>query len=270
MTRRAPREPSRSGAAGAGLLVVVIAALAVATVLRPRIGYATAPPLLGALALGAGLGVVSLLAAGLLTRLVFHRSGSFGRAATRWPTAAVLVTLFVAAAAAPHVVAGVAGLTRGSGASRAPEQADFRAWQQTVVPIVVSYTSAVTRDVVFGHGLPRRHLHRLQTALTASGKTLENLGHRLASSTRRLRSAELARLTRLLQQALALGGQAQRTLSAAVAGEVAPPAMTAARRARLKRLSASGVDQLRRSQATISAFSLQANRLGASLFAGAP
>lgn len=270
----APRAPSRAEGVCGVLAVVVVAALAVATLLRPAAGYTTAQPLLLALALGAGLGAVSLLITGLLARAVRagrEAHGSLWGTATGWPIIAIVVGAFVIAAAAPHVVDGIVRLTRDQGASRAAEQSDFRDWQQVVVPIVLSYTSALQKDAAFSHGFPRRRLRRLLGVLMGSQTKLEDLRRRLQSHTHGLRSRpELARLTASLDRSLALAQRAQRTLSEAVIDALRRFGTTATGRATVKGLAALGVSQLHSSQAAAYAFSLEANKLGASLFVPAP
>lgn len=254
-------------------VVVLVAALAFATLLRPRAGYASAQPLLFALALGAGLGVVSLVLIGAVARLArpgLRGRRSLRRSATAWPSMAIVVTIFVTSAAAPRVVHGISVLSRGGGVSRSSQQAAFRTWQQLVVPIVVSYASAVGKDAVLVHGLPRGHLRRLLRAVSASEAVLTRLGVRLRSDAAQLPARpELARLTTLLERSLASGQAAQRTLVVAL-GKALGVRSGAGRRAWLERLLAGGLAQLRRSQAAMFSFSLEANKLGASLFVQAP
>lgn len=111
--RRRARGESDLVRLGAVCVVVIIAALALATLLRPDKGYARAEPLLAALAGGAGLGVVALLLIGLLRRVALvdvRDRGSLWQATTAWPGMAIVVTLFVADAAGPHLVGAIGAL----------------------------------------------------------------------------------------------------------------------------------------------------------------
>ena len=270
--RRMPAEFSRFAAACAPVVVITVAALAVATLRRPPAGYRSASALLAALALGAGLGAISLLIVGLaVKRAARGAQHSLWRAATRWPAAAIVVAAFVIAAAAPGAVHGIAALIRNPAAARAAEQSAFRDWQAVVIPVTLSYTSALQRDAPFSHGLPRRHLGRLLGALRGSQTTLEELRRSLQANARRLRMpTDLARLTASLERALALGQRAQQTLTLAVSDALKHSTSAAAARLSASQLATLGVKQLRRSQAAMYYFSLDANSLGASLFVQSP
>ncbi len=218
--RRRARGESDLVRLGAVCVVVIIAALALATLLRPDKGYARAEPLLAALAGGAGLGVVALLLIGLLRRVALvdvRDRGSLWQATTAWPGMAIVVTLFVADAAGPHLVGAIGALSRDGGASRAGEQMDFRRWQATVVPIIVGYMSAVRRDPVIVRGLaapPRSEPSRFAERLGANARRSPWRSREKAAQLHA--RPELRRLTTLLERGLAFGERAQRSFLLAV------------------------------------------------------
>lgn len=254
---------------GAVCAVVIVASLSFATLLRPHAGYASAQSLLVALAVGAGLGVATLILVGFVVRvLVSDRCdrASLRQVMTAWPSMAIVLIILVFAAAGPPVVRAIGVLAGGGGGSKASEQADFRRWQQTVVPIAVAYISAVGKDAVFAHGLPRIRDRGLLTALNNSEKTLARLRQDLASNTARLPSRpELERLTKLLERALTFGERAQQPLLLTAKG-LMRGVRNAAGNMLLRRLLARGFRHLQRSADAMAEFTGEANKLGGSLF----
>ncbi len=259
---------------GAVGFAVGVTALATATLLRPRAGYTSPQPLLGALSLGAGLGVASLGLVGLVAHIRSLDSLSFAalcRSATAWRSLGVVVFIFVTSAIAPRIVHGVDVLTQNPGASLASKQADFRRWQQVVVPIVVSYTSDLKTDGVFVHGLPLEHPGQLLRALINSQRAVRHLRANLRLDSAQLPSRpELRHLTALLDRSLALGQQAQGRFRQAINYALRTSGSAAALRGRAKKLVALGLRQLGSSQSAMADFSFGANWLGGSLFAQTP
>lgn len=154
-------EPVRPIVAGA---VVVLAAAAFATVLRPGAGYTTAAGLLGALAAGAGLGIGGLVVVALTTRAVARRHDdrvSLRSAITAWPT----MRSSRSSSSVLRLGRTLCGLRRVWGeegtARKGAEQAEFLRWQETVAPIAGAYISAIRPDAVFLQGLPRHPKRRL-------------------------------------------------------------------------------------------------------------
>ena len=250
-------------------VVVGVAAMASATVLRPRAGYTRIGPVLVASAAGAGLAVAALVAAGLVNR---HRHGatSLRHAMIAWPGMALVLLIFVGVVAVPRIVAGTERLLEGAASSKAVEQADFSRWQQTVAPLAGAYISAVRADAVFLPGLPLHPTRRLLGAIRNTAARLAHLRELLAEHAARLPSSHgLSRFTNLLEQGLALANRAQRALLLAAEAELSD-ADTAGADRRLRALRRRGLGQLRRSEAAMTAFSLGANKLGGSLFAQRP
>ncbi|WP_249011829.1 hypothetical protein [Conexibacter sp. DBS9H8] len=185
---------------------------------------------------------------------------------TAWSNIGLLSAAFIVAAAAPHIGAGVAGLASGTRATQTVEQSAFSGWQQTVIPIVLSYDSAIRVDAALSNGLPSRGLHHLLAALHQSENKLADAQHRLhLSTTRQNTPGQLASLTAQLGRSVTLGELAQHTLAQAVRR-----ALEGSRgnvRATAAGLLRAGVKQLHASQSDIYTFSLQANKLGAALSA---
>lgn len=250
-------------------VVVAVAAVAFATLLRPRTGYTRIGPVLLASAAGGGLALAALLAAALVIR---HRHGatSLRRAMMAWPGMALVLLVFVGAAAVPRVVAATEGLLEGTTSSNAVQQADFSRWQQTVAPLAGAYISAVRADAVFLPGLPLHPSRRLLGAIRSTAARLVHLRQLLAEHAAHLPSRHgLSRFTNLLEQGLAFANRAQRPLLLAAEAELGD-ADTVGANQRLRALRRRGLGQLRRSEAAMTAFSLGANKLGGSLFAQRP
>lgn len=235
----------------AAVLVVVVAALATATALRPSAGFRSGLHLLGALALGASAAVLALLAAAALAAAARKRNGR------QAPPMRMLALAGLAAALL--LGASVQALRTGGSTSTAPARsaaaAGFARWQQRVVPIVVSYVSVVRADGSLLRSPPRtgQQTFRAEARARADAATLRNATATLA----RVPSADasLDRLTRRLRISLTL---AQR-------GHAAAAAALAADAARRRSLLADARRALRNSQQAMAAFTLGANALGAQL-----
>ena len=241
--------------ATAAAALVTIAALATATLLRPRSGYSSQLHLLGALALGTSTAVLVLLAAAAIVATVRKRRG-------RWAPPLRMVAL-AALAAALLLAAALQALHNASleaAPARPAAAADFARWQQQVVPIVVSYIAAVRGDAaVLRHPPHDRVQTRRDQKLTREGAArLHHAATAVAAVGRtEFANSGLARLTRLLQTSLALAERGQAAVAAALAlKRSSVPGRAALARARL---------DLRRSQQAMASFTLQANTLGGQL-----
>ncbi len=248
-------------------LVVPLDAVAFATLLRPRHGYTSIHPLLVVLALGTGVGLAALTAVAAIVAIAANRARrsriSLWDAMTVRKMAIVLA-IFVAAAVSSQLIRaiGPAATSQDNAAG-----ADFRRWQEQVIPIVVTYTSALREDRVLIHGLPPAAGSELRQRVARSEQTLSRLARTVAAEAPQLPARpELRRLTGRLETALALAVQAQRSYSLALAAA----AHTTRRDVQVRRLATRGRAELQRSQMTMAAFSFDANNLGATLFAGSP
>lgn len=257
----------------AAIGVVAIAALAVATLLRPKAGYTHTPPMLIAIAAGAGLGAASLLLVGLVICIVVRdgaRRRTLRHAVTAWPTMTIVLIVFVGGAAGPRMARAVDVLVGGAGSSQAAERTDFSRWQQTVAPVTAKYISAIRKDGVFLRGLPRTLERGLPATLRDSARTLTHLHRLIADRAARLAlNPELKRLTESLEQGLVSAERAQRPFLLVAEG-LRRGADSAAARGKLRQLRGQGLGQLQRAQNAMQTFSLGANKLGASLFAQSP
>lgn len=255
-----------SSRVAAAVVLVVVAALAVATIHRPTGGYREAAPLLLALSAG-GLGAITLI--GLLALGAHVVSRWRGSPATSVSSSAI--PLIVLALATMLIVIGTGAVKlwpHGSTtASAAPQRAAFAAWQRATVPLVLTYTDAVR---VLGPAIRSQHrrVRRLavvqhqEAALTRLLQTLRDDARRyrnwprlpsltadFIASTREARAAavDLAAATRA---ARATGGTSSR----------------AKRRIR-RRMFAQARHSLFDAQAGMWRFTLAANALGSRVFA---
>lgn len=259
---------SEAGAIRAGALVVVIvvAALAFASLLRPRNGYAGAHRLVLMLAIGGGVALVVLIAVAVVLRRRGDRS--LWSAMTAVPTLSFVLALFVAASAVPAAAHWIRSSSAGSDSAAGT---DFHRWQEAVVPIVVRWMDAVRMDNAFAHGFPKASAVAIGRRVHRSERTLNRLAHVLASDSSRLpQRPELLQLTRRLEAALLLARQAQKNFALALAVARGSGAADNGRAARIRRLVARGNEQVRRASAIMRAFSFTANDLGGSLFSGQP
>lgn len=265
---RPRREPgSWAGAIRAGVLVVVIviAALAFAALLRPRSGYAGMHRLVPMLAIGGGAALVVLVAVATVLRRRDDRS--VWSAMTAVPTMSFVLALFIAASLVPAAVHAIRSPSTGS---RSAAGTDFHRWQEAVVPIVVRWMDAVRTDKAFAHGFPKASALAIGRRVNRSKRTLDGLARVLASDSPRLpQRPELLRLTRRLEAALLLARQAEKSFALALAVDRGKGAARSGR-ARVRRLVARGNGELRRSAAIMRAFAFAANDLGGSLFSGQP
>jgi len=259
--------------AAAFVLVVVLAAVAFATLLRPRTGYTSTDRLLVVLALGAGTAVGALIIAGAVATLR-RRGGerSVWRAVTALPSMSFVLAIFIAAAAASQLVHAIRPASGTPGAaSAAAARADFRRLQATAVPIIVQWMDAVREDGAFAHGLPRAAAAGLGRRVDRSEHTLARLARSLAAAALRLpQRPDLRRLTAQLERALALARRAQRTFALVLAAATRVGGARAVRSAPIRQLIGRGNAEAQRSVAVMTAVSFEANKLGASLFVEQP
>lgn len=129
-------------AAAVAVAVVVIGALAVATVGRPRGGYRAAGPLLLAV-VGGAVGAILLIGLlAVLSAAVAHRrgvaTGSLGVTATSLAVLSLSAGVIVAATLSIELWPR-ASATRAD----APPRATFSAWQRDTVPSVLTYSDAI-------------------------------------------------------------------------------------------------------------------------------
>jgi hypothetical protein len=261
----------RSARAVASVLIVVLAAVAFATLLRPRNGYASTDRLLVVLVLGAASAVGALIIAGAAATL--RRRGpdrSLWRAVTSLRSMSFVLALFIAAAVASQVLHAIRPASGTAGASAAA-RGDFRRWQATAVPIMVQWMAAIRNDNAFVRGLPDTAAGRLRQRVDRSARTLARLSRSLAAAAPRLpQRPNLRRLTQELEQALAAARRAQASYTFALAVANRAGGIRTAQQALIRRLIARGNKDIRRSLATMTGVSLDANKLGASLFVEAP
>ncbi len=241
----------------AAAAVVIVAALATATALRPARGFTSNLHLLGALGLGASASLLALLAAAALTVAARRRSGRQAPLLRAFALPMLAAALLLAAslqalrtAAAPSTAA-----------VQSSAAADFARWQQQVVPIIVSYVSVVRGDAALLRKPPRTLAQQLQGRkhVNVGTSKLRRAAATLAAAARTTATdARLVRLTRQLQTSLALARQAQVALATALArtAEGQPPRRT---------LLAPARHDLRRSQQAMASVTLEANMLGGQL-----
>lgn len=235
----------------AAAAIVTIAALATATVLRPRGGFTSTLHLLAALALGASAALLALLAATAVAAIVRGRRGRATPPLPLLALAALAAALLLAASLQALRTADSPTAT----AAPSPAASEFARWQQQVVPIVVSYITIVRADATLLRRPPRTrsHLLRAEQRVRAGATTLRHDTAALAH----LPSADpdLTRLSRRLRTALRLAQRGQAKATAALSDAAAPrrSLLAQARRA------------LRSSQQAMAVFTLKANMLGAQL-----
>ena len=259
---------SEAGAvrAGALVVVVVVAALAFATLLRPRNGYAGVHRLVPMLAIGGGLALAVLIAVAVVLRRRGDRP--LWSAMTAVPTLSFVLALFVAASVVPSAAHWIRSSSAESGSAAGT---DFRRWQEAVVPIVVRWMDAVRTDNAFAHGFPKASAGAIGRRVHRSERTLDGLARLLASDSPRLpQRPELLRLTGRLEAAVLLAQHALRSFALALAMERDDAAAPSGQVARIRRLIAGGNAEVRRAAAIMRGFSLAANDLGGSLFSGQP
>jgi len=270
--RNGPAHFGDRARAAAFVLVVVLDAVAFATLLRPRHGYTSTHRLLVVLAVGVGAAAGAHIVAGAAATFRRRRDRSLWSATTALPTISFVLAVFIAAAVASQIVRAIHPLAGSQGgASAAAARADFQRWQETVVPIVVTWMHTIRVDSAFAHGLPSTHETALRRRVDRSEQTFVRLARSLDAASLRLpQRPDLRRLTNQLQTALALARRAQRTYALALAAATRGGVARRLHGARTRRLIARGNAEVQRSLAIMAGFSFDANKLGGSLFVEQP
>jgi hypothetical protein len=261
----------RCARAVAFAFVVVLVAVAFATLLRPRNGYTSTDRLLVVLTLGAAAAVGALIIAGAAATLRRRRGDrSLWPAVTSLPSMSFVLALFIAAAVASQLLHAIRPASGSAGASAAT-RGDFRRWQATAVPIMVQWMDTIRNDGAFVHGLPPGAATRVRRRVDGSERTLVRLAGSLAAAAPRLpQRPDLRRLTQQLETALAVAQRAQASYSLALAVASRDGSTRTPQRALIRRLVARGNGDIQRSLAIMTGVSPDANKLGASLSAEQP
>lgn len=249
---------------GAAVLVVVISALAVATVARPSHGYRAAMPLLEALAggaSGAGLTVGGLTVLAALRR----RRRRPGTAASFQAPSYVVLGLSVGTVAFAVLVVSArpTGQVRVSDSSTrtafSSTRTAFQSWQPQTVPLALRYAADVR--ILAALLSPQRPSASIATIRTRRAQgSLRRLMHAVVVQQQRFhRTAALAQLIPRFQEAIRLAVQASVLLRLAKkAGASRSATVTVRSEARRA---------LIRSQGQMQAFVYQSNFLGMQLSA---
>lgn len=265
----------RNGPGVRGLVLaaaVVLEAIAFATVLRPRHGYTGAHGLLVALALGVGVALGASIIAGAATAAARRRPRSLWAATTRVSTLGVVLALFIAAAVGSRIVLALRQHPQQQSVPSNPAaRADLQRWQATVVPIVVRWMDAIRADRAFVHGLPTTAVRELRLRVARSQRTFGQLARALAADSPRLpQRPALRRLTSELATALATAERAQTSYALAIGSASHTGFARRGRATQIRLLVDRGNTETEQSTAIMYRFSLDANKLGASLFVAKP
>ena len=243
---------------------LALAAVAFAAALRPHNGYASLDRLLLMLAIGAAAALLAIITLGT----VRHARGSLSpwSAMTSVSSLSFVLAVVIAAAVAPPVVHVIRSRSAGNDSAA---RADFRKWQEAVVPVVVRWMDAVRTDKAFRHGLPKGPAVEVRRRVERSEQTLSRLARLLAVEAPRLpQRPELHRLTRRLEVALSLARQAGRNYALALAARRLSKTVGHGGAERARRLVVRGNAELRRAAAIMRAFAFAANDLGGALSSG--
>ncbi len=246
-------------------------AIAFATVLRPRHGYTSAHRLLVALAVGLGAALAASIIAGAGTAFAQRRPRSLWTGITALSTLGAVLALFIAAAAGSRLVLVLRPDSQRAAASTQAARTDFRRWQATVVPIAVRWMDAMRSQRPFRRGLPTTGINELRRRVDRADRTFGQLTRSLAADSRRLpQRPALRRLTSELTLALVIAQRAQASYERAIGSASHPRSTGPGRTRNIGPLVNRGNREATRSARIMYAFSLEANKLGASLFAQQP
>jgi hypothetical protein len=126
---------------------------------------------------------------------------------------------------------------------------------------------AIRTDQALIHGLPNAALNELRRRVERSQQTIEELSRSLAADAPRLpQRPVLRRLTNELTTGLGVSERAQAIYALAMASAVHTGIAQKGRTSRIRSLIGRGNAELTQSRAIMYAFSLDANKLGGSLF----
>ena len=248
-------------------IALLLDAVAFATVLRPHHAYTSTQRLLVVLAIGVGVALGVSIIAGAATAVARRRRTSLWEATTTLSTLGFVLALFITTAVGSRIMPTVRPGASPVAVSSPAARADFQRWQATVVPIAVRWMDAIRTDQAFMHGLPDTALNELRRRVERSQRTIEELSRSLAAEAPRLpQRPALRRLTNEMTTGLAVSERAQAIYTLALAFSVQTGLARKDRATRIRSLIDRGNSEMTQSRTTMYAFSLDANKLGGSLF----
>lgn len=251
----------------AGVLFVVVASLALATINRPPGAYRSAGAMLPPLLDGAAAGVLILVGGALVARAI-----PLGRCRDRRSVSFTTGSCAALALGVATVAVAVAIFTTEmrSNATKRPTDAALKLafvhWQADIVPLALTYGSAIRSMLpATRSGLARSE--RLRRRLARDVSKLDELARTVATDAGRYRRfRQLYALTPVFEQAIQLGSSAAADLAASLLARPSSGETTSAVRGGRTLLRRANT-KLRHSQLAMQRFTFEANGLGGRLTA---